>query len=90
MWTARILQFPFDPAQRLLREGLNIASIPVAEQLHQSCTEQLSSPSVPVALQAMPLALINLQQAMQSLTAGQCLIRPIASRGTHGVPTTHA
>ena len=57
MRTARILQFSTDPAQGLLRQCLDVVSLTITEQFHQSSTEQFSAPSIPAALQAMPAAI---------------------------------
>jgi len=88
MGTARVLQVTFDPAQSLLREGFNVAALPVSKQLHQSSAEQLRSASISVAFELMPLPIINAQQVVQLPAVGQSRVGPINAVGTHCVCRT--
>ena len=84
MRTARILQFSTDPAQGLLRQCLDVVSLTITEQFHQSSTEQFSAPSIPSALQAMPAAIVNAEHGVQVAATGQGLLRPIRLLSVHG------
>ena len=60
--TALILQLSFEPPQRLLGQILYVGIVPLAEQLHHRCRQQLSATSLSVALELMPVAIADAEQ----------------------------
>ena len=83
--TAGILQRSVDPSQGLLRQGLHLGSLTLAEQLHQSSAEQFGTASLPTPLQLMPVAVINAEQTVQVPGLGKSFLRPHGLGSIHGV-----
>ena len=62
---AWVLQLSSDPAKSLIREGGNICTITSADQLNESCSQQLSGPPIMLGLDLMPLPAADGQKIVE-------------------------
>ena len=65
--TARVFQFPSDPAQCLLREFLDIVTLSTLDELRQSSRHEFSAATVGIGLEAMPVTIAKTQATMKLL-----------------------
>ena len=65
--TARVFQFPSDPAQGLLCEFLDIVALSTLDELRQGSRHQFSATTVGIGLEAMPVAVAKTEATMKLL-----------------------
>ena len=85
--TARILQFPAQPAQPVLQQRNSllplcgghggVGRIGGIQQLHQGCRQLFGGAPLRLALECMPLAIVDGEQSMQDLRCFSAAFWPL-------------
>ena len=81
---AWILQFPSDPTKGLVRQGHHIRAFTSADQLYKSSRQKLSSPSIGLRLELMPILAADGQKIVEFRRHGRRGIRPFLDALSHG------